>query len=185
MINMSDINQYVNPMERLDRLKEKWADDFLEVICTTVAMGGSLINLCEDFKIPYGRTLAWVNQDRGRAAQYKDAENARSEWVKERVLSELRAMGTYDIMCMFDKKGQVLPPEKWPKDFRASVKSVDFTDKGKVRKVTLCSKEKSLELLGKNLQLFIDRVEHTGKVTLEDLIADSRKGIDTNAHIVH
>lgn len=33
---------------------------------------------------------------------------------------------------------------------------------------------KANELLGKHLKLFTDKVEHSGKITLEDLLADER-----------
>jgi phage terminase small subunit len=44
-----------------------------------------------------------------------------------------------------------------------------------VRKVKFWDKVKGLELLGKHLKLFTEKVEHSGSLTLEQLVLASMK----------
>ena len=58
------------------------------------------------------------------------------------------------------------------------LKSFDVTEKPNgdiVTKVAFWSKEKGIELLGKHLSMFIEKHEHTGSLTLEDIVAGSRR----------
>ncbi len=71
-------------------------------------------------------------------------------------------------------------PKDWPDRIAKSVTSVkvreEFLDGakiGEIKELRLACKLKASELIGKNLSLFVDRVEHSGKITLEDLVAAS------------
>jgi hypothetical protein len=50
---------------------------------------------------------------------------------------------------------------------------------GLVKKIRLADRIRCLELLGRYQKLFTDRVEHTGKVTLENLVCGSTDGPET------
>jgi phage terminase small subunit len=111
-------------------------------------------------------------------------------WVKERVLLELKRIGEADIRKIFDEDGNIKPVHEWPNEVAAFVSSIEtveeFEGSGKDReqigwnkKVKLWNKERALELLGKNIQMFTDKIEHSGKLTLEDLVNaswDKKKG---------
>ena len=147
----------------------------MENICHYVANGHSLIELCETYKLSFGSVIAWIRKDKDRSTMYSKCIDDRNEWAKERILLELRRIGLSDLKKMHNKNGEILPVQDWPDEISSIVKGIDYNDDGTVRKITIWNKEKCLELLGKTIQMFIDRVEHSGALTLEDLIADSRK----------
>lgn len=169
---------------RLKALKEK-PDETMRTICSHVASGGSLIDLCETWAVRYGDMIAWIREDKRRSHMYTDSTNDRTEWAKERFLLELKRIGLSDIRKIFKEDGSILPAHKWPSEVAAYVSSIEVVeefegsgkDKEQVgwnKKVKLWNKERALELLGKNLHLFMDKVEHSGKITLEELITASR-----------
>lgn len=106
--------------------------------------------------------------------------------TQDRTLAEIARLAFVDISKIFNEDGSLKPIKNWPKDARRAVSSIeveelyDHEDKrkisiGQVKKVKFVDKKGSLELLGKNLKLFTEKVEHSGKITLEDLVAASRK----------
>jgi len=158
--------------EREDCLMKKYPEEFMEQVCMSISHGGSLIELCKAWRVKFGRMLNWIRLDDDRSIRYNDALNSRNDWAKERILIELKRIGTSQINSIYDDDGEILPIKEWPDEVSSIVKSVEF-DEGEIKKIAFWNKEKCLELLGKTIQMFIDRVEHTGKVTLEDVIADS------------
>lgn len=111
------------------------------------------------------------------------------------VLEELARLGFSDVTAIFNDDGTLKHPKDMPVEVRRAIKSIEFEelwegnksdtaageDKGRfvigrIVKVVLHSKEKGLELLGKNLKLFTDKVEHEVSESLESLILESFKG---------
>jgi phage terminase small subunit len=106
-----------------------------------------------------------------------------AEWVLKRLAQD----ATADVSDLYDENGNLKSVHEWPMAWRTGlVAGIDTmhtqigTDaEGKpafvtVRKVKLADRSKLLELLGKHVDIgaFKDRVEHSGKLTLESLIAD-------------
>lgn len=102
------------------------------------------------------------------------------------ILRELLHLATSDLRKLFDEKGVLLPPDQWPDDSAIAVSSVEVDELwegygaeriqvGVTKKVKFWDKPKSLELLGKHLKLFTDKMEVSGKVTIEDLVAGDDK----------
>lgn len=153
----------------------------LDTICVHVANGGSLIDLCNVWKIPYGRVTHWLRSERSRNKPYMDAMNDRQEWYREAILRELRFMATSDLRTLYNEEGGLLPMSEWNDATASCVQSVE-TDElfegsgrdkvqiGHTRKLKLWSKEKSLELIGKYLQMFTTRVEVDGAITLAEMV---------------
>lgn len=84
------------------------------------------------------------------------------------VLRELKRLAFVDPAKAFDEHGLMLPLHLMPEDVRRAL-SFDFKN-GKIRH----NKVEALELLGKHLKLFTDKVEHEHNVTVElvDLSGD-------------
>lgn len=104
---------------------------------------------------------------------------------KDLVLSELVKIAKADIRKLFNENGGLLPVNEWPDDIAGAVASVEVDEIfgnvgpekmqiGEVKKIKLWKKEKALELLGKNLALFMDKIEVSGSVTLEELVERSK-----------
>ena len=107
-----------------------------------------------------------------------------AEWVIKRLAQD----ATADVADLYDENGHLRPVKDWPMAWRTGlVAGIDTAmerngvdEDGKpqfveVRKVRLADRTKLLELIGKHVDVgaFKERVEHSGKVGLEQLIAGS------------
>lgn len=105
-----------------------------------------------------------------------DLRAERTGITVDRVLVQLARMGFADIRQIFTEGGHLRDIASLPEDVAASVQSVEVVtrpgaevdENGNrtieyVHKIKLADKKGALELLGKHLSLFADRVEHTGK----------------------
>lgn len=158
-----------------DELLEKLKSDprTMDLVCSHVAAGGSLVELCEVWDVSYGRFMTWLREDRERSRRYVDAQNDRGEWFKDKVLLELRKISEFDFRDVLDANGQPLPIKSLPKNISSCIKSVKETKYG--TNIEGWDKLRSLELIGKNLSMFIEKIEVSGKLTLEDLVTQSRE----------
>lgn len=95
----------------------------------------------------------------------------RVEVKADDVLRELMRIGLADPAACFDENGDPLPVHKMPKEARAFIAGVDYeelweghgeerTRIGNIRKLKFWNKPQALDLLGKHLKLFTERVEH-------------------------
>lgn len=100
----------------------------------------------------------------------------------ERVLAELARVAFADIGEVFDEDGAMLPLSKMPEDARRAIAGIESDDLyegfgeersiiGKTRKVKLNDKLRALELLGKHLKLFTDKIEIDGALTMEQRLS--------------
>lgn len=103
------------------------------------------------------------------------------------VLRELLMLATVDLSRAYDSFGQVLPMNEMPEEIRKCIAGFEVQeiffgqgdDKqvgGFTKKLKFWDKPKALELLGKHLKLFTDKVEHSGSFKLEDLVGGNDKG---------
>lgn len=110
-----------------------------------------------------------------QAIQFEmDKRSKKLEITAERVLEEIAKMAFANIQDIYDENGILRPISELPREVAAAVQSVkvNLTEACAVQEVKLWDKKGTLELLGKHLKLFTDKVEHSGKLTLEDLVAD-------------
>jgi|SRR6185503_13120087 len=111
-------------------------------------------------------------------AAVQKAMDLRSERVQitaDRVLVELAKIGFADVRDMFTDSDQIKCVKNLPDDIAAAVQSIEIVTRPDgvdengdktvehIHKIKLADKKSSLELLGKHLKLFADRIEHTGK----------------------
>lgn len=152
------------------------ADHTMDVICTHVAQGGSLIDLCEAWQVVYGHVTRWIHSDETRDELYKQSLQDRNEWGKESVLNQIRMIANADIRQLFDKDGNLLPVDQWDPDIAKSVAGIDVTfdkDGNRVNKIKSNDKLKAIELFGKTIALFKEEVQHVH--SLADLISMANK----------
>lgn len=102
------------------------------------------------------------------------------------VLAELHRIATADISLIFNEKGELRPIHEIPSDVRKAIASVEIDELfdgygkdreqiGLTKKIKFWDRNRALEMLAKNLKLLSDKIEVTGRVTLEDLVAGSVK----------
>jgi phage terminase small subunit len=104
----------------------------------------------------------------------KRAQQERVEITADTVLRELLRIARVDVGEAFDNDTGALKPLKdMPEDVRRAISGVevdelwggggrDRIEIGQTRKVKFWDKVKSLELLGKHLKMFVDKMEHSG-----------------------
>ena len=94
----------------------------------------------------------------------------------ERVLEEIAKLAFYDPRDLFDAAGNLKPITQLDDISRAAIAGLDVERKETpgassiVKKVKLADKGQNLERLGRYLKLFTDRLEHDGRITLEQLV---------------
>ncbi len=97
----------------------------------------------------------------------------RTEITQDSVIREIAKLAFGDIRKLFDDQGALLPVQDWPDDIAPTVSSVEIdelwqgfgenrTQIGETKKVKFWDKGKALEMLGRHLKLFVDRVEASG-----------------------
>lgn len=90
----------------------------------------------------------------------KEIENKADVTVSD-VIKELKLLAFVDIRKAFGPDGKLLPIEKLPDDVAHAIMSIDDGGVMGEQKIRFNSKTASLELLGRYLKMFIDRIEHT------------------------
>lgn len=105
----------------------------------------------------------------------------------ERVIQELAKIAFVNAAEVIDPKTATVKEDALPEDTAAiqSVKVKTFGEDGLEREIKMADKLKALELLGKHLGMFKDRIELSGgldteKSKLDDLIGQMRGGDATS-----
>lgn len=92
---------------------------------------------------------------------------ARTEISADRVLRELSKVAFFDVRKTFNNNGSIKPISELDDDTAAALVSLDVVELGGdegcvIRKVRLADKLRALELIGKHLGMFRDRLEVSG-----------------------
>ena len=154
------------PEEIYQRLTRDW-ERTMQVIAENVSLGVSLFDLCSDWGVSYGRIHQWLASDPDRHFAYQAALEASIDFTRSAVNAELRRIATFDLRQLYDRKGDLLPPEKWPKDIAKAVAACDTHEifnndgdkTGESKKVRMSDKIRALELLGKTIGMFTDKID--------------------------
>lgn len=163
----------------------------METIFNHIASGGTLAGLCEVWGVNYGIVRGWINSSEDRAKVYIEACAARDDLTKDIIFQQLMSVAKSKLRTLFNEDGSLKSPHDWPEDadaFVASIETEELFDGagderqhiGYTKKIKLWDKLKSIEMLGKKLGLFAEKVEHSGKITLEDIIARSHEAPKKN-----
>lgn len=104
---------------------------------------------------------------RRRVQAGMDRRAKRLEISADDVLKGLARVAFADMRQLFDAEGELLSPHQWPDDVAAAIAGADFVTASKgegaveqVAKIKANDRLRALELLGKHLVLFQDRVQH-------------------------
>lgn len=162
--------------------KAKAADgltDRQRVFCEEylVDLNGSAAARRAGYSPKIARTMAQQNLDNPAVLEYltrlMNERSQRTQITADRVISETARLAFSDLRKLFDENGALKPVQQWPDDMAAAVSAVevdelfegigaDRVQVGYTRKVKLWDKPKALEMVGKHLKLWIDRLEHSG-----------------------
>ena len=140
-----------------------------------------------------GSRLLTIVKVQMKVQELMEARSKRTKIGADRILKELFHIATVDISAAYDDNGHLLPVKKIPRAIRRAIAAIKVFDEfegfgrdrvkvGEVREVKFNDKIRALELLGKHLKLFTDKVEHSGAdgapmvlITLPDNGRDQKK----------
>lgn len=98
-----------------------------------------------------------------------DKRAERVQITADDVLRELLLIAKMDPSKAYDLNGRLLPIHEMPEEARRCISAIDiykdFTEGveiGETQKVRFWDKPKALEMLGRHLKLFVDKIEHSG-----------------------
>lgn len=104
-----------------------------------------------------------------------DLRVQRTQITADRIMVELARIGFGDVRQLFTEAGKLRDISTLPEEVAAAIQSVEVvtrnagknpdgtTDIEHVHKIRFADKKAALELLGKNIKLFTDKLELTGK----------------------
>lgn len=112
-----------------------------------------------------------------------DDRAKRTEITQDKVLQELAKLGFFDIRKLFDENGKPLDIVSLDNETAACIAGLDVMDvydgsgddkefTGYIKKYKVADKLKALELLGKHLGMFKDKVELSGSLETEQTKLD-------------
>jgi hypothetical protein len=149
-----------------------------DAILAHLSNGGSLVEMCEQFKVRYAVVISWLCQDHERASMYAAAMDAGCRWWMDRIRQELASVGLVDIREAFDERGVLKPVHQLPKAIAAAISSIDtfeVFDKegnrtGTTTKIKFHEKLKALALMGAHFGMFKTHLTKEAEEKLADLI---------------
>ena len=150
--------------------------EFFETLCVHISSGGSLIDVAEMNNVPYGRLCAWVNQDPERRKRYTAACEDQERFLKASILRELQRITLVDIRQAFNEDGSLKNLEDMPPELGAQIKEIKvdelFEGRGQERQhvgytkhIKFWDKLKAIELIGKELKMFVNQHEVSGNLS--------------------
>jgi phage terminase small subunit len=102
-----------------------------------------------------------------------NAREKRTQVTSDRVLLEIARLAFNDPRKAFDQEGVLLPVQQWPDEVAAAIQSIKVTEQRtedgivtQLKEVKFWDKGKQIELAGKHLGMFTDKVDYTGNVNL-------------------
>lgn len=172
--------------------KKKAYTERMELFCRAYVLHGNASQAARDAGYSLlragstGRDMMKKKAVIDRINELKSQRNERLELNADDVLREIYKIATTDLKAFYDSNGSLLPIHQWPEGAGKLVASVEvdeiFDGFGKERehigytkKLKLWDKLKALEMLAKHLKLLTEKHEHSGSMTLEQIIAESRK----------
>ena len=105
----------------------------------------------------------------------RSAATVSTNVTPERVIAELAKIAFADPRDLLDERGAIKPPSKWSDTAAAAVIGLDVVSDpqggSSVRRIRRADKNKALELLGRYLALFKDKVELSTDDSLRALLS--------------
>lgn len=107
------------------------------------------------------------------------ARAARIEITQDRVLNELAKLAFLDIRKAFDETGNLKPIRDLDDETAAAIAGLDVAELtsdgqviGTLKKIKLSDKKGALELIGRHLRMWNDKLDITANVSIADAIRD-------------
>lgn len=169
------------PKKALNEKQKRFADEYMVDMNATQAAiragyspktaGSQSFDLLQKPEIQQ-----YLAEGRGKLAD-------RLEITKERILKEYARIAFLDPKKLYNDDGSLVAIKSLDDDTAAAIGGVDVTTSYSggddpvthvTRKVKLVDKKGALDSLAKHLGMFVDKVEHSGNVTIQATNADEK-----------
>lgn len=115
-----------------------------------------------------------------RIGQLQESQEKRTQINADMILARIWEIANINLADAYNDDGSLKKIKDMPEEIQRAISGIktykDFlegVEVGETKEIKLWDKVRALELLGKNRKLFTDKVEHSGKLTLEDIVAGS------------
>ena len=154
--------------------------EFLEVLCDRIADGETLVDITRGMGANFRWMYEWLNDMNfpERREKYNEAENARDASMKEDIVGQIHRLSNVNVKDMFDDSGNLKRISDLSDHVAKAVASIDVTEneKGEVtKKIRMVDKGQMLTLGGRRQRMFVDRVDVSGQMSLEQAVNESMK----------
>lgn len=158
----------------------------IDDVCDAIANGLTLSKYCNQHHLEFGSIRRWINSNEEYRKKYQDALVCRDDWAVGTTLSMITDIAGFDPKSVHYESGGIKPIHDWPEEARAALEGLDYGKEGEVSKVKFQSRLKALELLGRTLGIFAEKVKTDNRETLSDLVleANRRRGAHGNGKAV-
>jgi len=150
-------------------------EDTLSKITQWISEGGTLTQFAASHGANHAQLYLWIQEVKSRRDQYDAAVKLRDEYLRQSMIEELRSIATFDVRDAYDDNGDPISLSDVPLRLRKSIASVKKVSNGEMTstEIKFFDKIKAIQLLGKELGMFQNKVELTASKSLEKLIEDS------------
>lgn len=180
---MKDVTPKETRDERISRMLTNNATA-METIFNHVAQGGTLVELAKTWDIPYWSVAGYTSIE-GRDKILQRAMILRSEYWIEELKGLVKDLTQTNIKDFFNPDGTLMRIDEMPDAKAAAIAQLEiveyFEGEGKekmqvgfTKKIKFWDKSKSIDQLAKFLGAFVEKVEHTHTLKLEDLVGASQ-----------
>ena len=151
----------------------KTDDDVIKHLCRHITMGGAITDFCEGFKIDYFTLMKTIENNKAFRSDFKIAQSARNEYVKEKVTAELLNIVSTDITEAYSSGFDVKDIESLPKNIKRLISALETSQDG--TKLKFQDKSKGLDILSKQQGMYVQKVELKADESLLGLLSQKEK----------
>lgn len=148
--------------------------DLIHQIANFIANEGSLGQWCRKRDVRFNNVYGWIHDDRQRLSIYAKAIEARGARLTDKVQDRMEALLDADPRKAAGRNGKILALNKLPDSVAAAMTEVSQSPRGEV-KLKLVAPDRAVELAGRHLGMFRDKVEVSGDIGISTRLAAARQ----------
>ncbi len=146
----------------------------LDEICDLTRAGGYLTDWADEHGVEPHQVHQWIAATPERRAIYDAASYDQAEAWRTDLRQRMHALTRYDARDLVDPDtGALLPPSAWPEGIALAVVGLKVSGTGAVT-VKLSDRLRAMELLGRDLGLFRERVDVSVTINVADKLKAAR-----------
>jgi len=171
-------------------IEQAQCERLAEVVLEHIALGGTIYDIADLRGVPASKLWQIVRMLPDAAKRISQAEASGMEVTRDRNRRELGQIAYADIRGIYTESGSLRPISEWPAGAAASIASIktkrylegsgNNAEMVEVVEVKRYDKIKAIELIGKDANQFMERVQvdHTGSIELVGRLQSARQRVE-------